>query len=136
LIDLLANNQKHARKFSYKKNLVPANVRRGEEIFAMMQSREFAPDSVALAQMLMVYTEARYIKRAEKFFNSMETTYGIKPNSTMYAAMIKMYCNTKQIDQCFEKFLEMKQKAVTPGYKVYGWLIQACGRVLKSLCHS
>jgi len=113
---------------SHKKNLNKSseNIKKGENAFEMMKNNAQVTQNSAIA-MLKLYSQGFRVNKTLEWKSKIKE-FGFKFNKSCYAAVIKMYCYIRKMDQAFDIFYLMKHDNIPPNWSIYSNLIKGCTR--------
>eukprot|EP00250_Pteridium_aquilinum_P018558 c24123_g10_i1 orf=115-2259(+) len=97
--------------------------KRALELFKQMQEAGVKPDSVTYISVLCACSHSGSLEDAQEYFESMQKTYGIEPNTKHYACMIDLFGRAGLVEEA-ENFL--KKMPIEPDTVVLTAFSGAC----------
>lgn len=76
---------------------------------------------------ISVYTEAMYIRQAEALF-PLFNEFNLEPDLCTYNIYLKLFSNTRRVEQCFDLYRQMKQKDITLDKFSWTHLLNVCAK--------
>jgi pentatricopeptide repeat protein len=74
---------------------------------------------------MSIYAEGHRLKSALQCLDLFEK-FGLQPDLVSYTILIKMYCETKRINEAFDIYRKMKEAKIEADSKVFANLIEGC----------
>ena len=86
--------------------------REAVDTFHNMIHANIKPDAITFVALLLACSHSRLIEECKKFYNTMETVYGVKPNIQHQSCVLDCLARAGQLEEA-EKF--MSDAIVSPG---------------------
>ncbi|OAY81586.1 Pentatricopeptide repeat-containing protein [Ananas comosus] len=93
------------------------------EIFSLMEIEGVKPDHVTFISLLSACSHAGLVDQGQKYFQLMQTSYGIQPIMKHYACIVDLLGRAGRLNDAYEFIKTMRVK---PDSGVWGALLGAC----------
>lgn len=118
---------------SFPENMVENTVIKVERIISNMKIREVKPNDITLNTIIDIMVDAKNFNLAWKYYDEMETVYGIEPDIYTYSTLLKSIKNHepdhKNIERAFNilKIVKLsKAKGIKPDEILYNCILDTC----------